>query len=102
MLATSTRLPVRSAAIALAALLMGSASCAPTAPAVPAPTGSWPTAADALTLTQLERLWADIGDGGGYRSTTNLAARPSLYLTSWTLRLVGWYRAPVPQLSRAQ
>ena len=100
--AISTRLPVRSAAIALAALLAG-ASCAPAAPAVAAPVSPWPTAADALTLTQLERLWADTGDGGGgYRSTTNLAARPSLYLTSWTLRIVGWYRAPVPQLSPAQ
>src|SRR2546428_1496936 len=96
----STRLLVRSAAIALAALL-ASASCAPAATAVPAP--AEPGAADALTLMQLERLWADTGDGGGgYRSTTNLVAAPSLYLTSWTLRLIARYHTAVPQLSQAE
>ncbi len=98
----STRLLVRSAAIALAALLAG-ASCAPAATAVPAPASPEPGAADALTLMQLERLWADTGEGGGgYRSTTNLVAAPSLYLTSWTLRLIARYHTAVPQLSQAE
>ena len=100
-----TRLPVRSAAIVLAALLAG-ASCAPpgSTPPQSAPPGTpSATAADARTVQQLEQLWADTGGGGGgYQSTANLLAPPSLYLTAWTLRLCAWYGASVPQLSRAR
>src|SRR3989442_15337455 len=99
--AISTRLPVRSAAIALAALLAG-ASCAPAAPAVAAPVSPWPTAGDALTPTQLERLWAGTGGGGGaHRSPPNLAARPPPSLTPGTLRILGGCPAPLPPLSPA-
>lgn len=98
-----TRLPVRSAAIVFAALLAG-ASCGPavsTSPAVAPPSRPATATADVLTIPQLEQLWADTGSGGGgYRSTPNLLAPPSLYLTAWMLRIVDWYGASVPQLSR--
>lgn len=99
------RLPARSAAMILVALLAGT-SCGPSATTAPAaaPTArAGATVADGLTIRQLEQLWADTGDGGGgYRSTSNLLAPPSVYLTSWVLRIVDWYGVSVPQLSRSK
>ncbi len=89
--------PIRIAAIATI-VLMG-VSCGPAISDSPA----HGAISDQVVLQELESLWSDTGDGGGgYRSTPNLAAPPSLYLTSWTLRIADRAGVTVPQLSHAE
>ena len=57
---------------------------------------------DRLVLEELDQLWSNTGqEAGGYRNS-GLPVAPSVYETSWTLRLATLYGISVPRLSRAR
>jgi len=88
----------RSVATALAiALVLG--TCGP----LSTERSAGPAPGDAATLREIERTWRYLSDhAGGYEDLGDLSAPPSLYATSWSLRLASWYGLATPNLSTTE